>query len=109
MQSSQSPLPQGLWAVEAADDGQLVGGATLLPFGPGDLQLVMRWQLSQVKISAKRVLISSSPRPAGACERAPGSHDIAVGCVNTAHEGMEGVARWAALARRCCLKSSQWT
>jgi hypothetical protein len=36
MQSSQSPLPQRLWAVEAADDGQLLGGATLLPFGPGD-------------------------------------------------------------------------
>ncbi|WP_206751661.1 GNAT family N-acetyltransferase [Kribbella sp. VKM Ac-2500] len=33
VQSSQSSLPQGLWAVEAADDGQLVG-ATLLPFGP---------------------------------------------------------------------------
>ncbi|MFL6054376.1 MAG: GNAT family N-acetyltransferase, partial [Actinoallomurus sp.] len=29
LQSSQSPVPQGLWAVEAADDGQLLGGATL--------------------------------------------------------------------------------
>jgi RimJ/RimL family protein N-acetyltransferase len=31
--------------VEAADDGQLLGGATLLPFGPGDPQLVMGWHL----------------------------------------------------------------
>jgi RimJ/RimL family protein N-acetyltransferase len=45
MQSSQSPLPQRLWAVEAADDGQLLGGAPLLPFGPGDPQLVMGWHL----------------------------------------------------------------
>jgi RimJ/RimL family protein N-acetyltransferase len=45
LQSSQSPLPQGLWAVEAADDGQLLGGATLLPFGPRDPQLVMGWHL----------------------------------------------------------------
>ncbi|WP_426244708.1 GNAT family N-acetyltransferase [Nocardioides sp. LHG3406-4] len=45
LESSQSPLPQGLWAVEAADDGQLLGGATLLPFGPRDPQLVMGWHL----------------------------------------------------------------
>jgi RimJ/RimL family protein N-acetyltransferase len=45
LQSSQSPLPQGLWAVEAADDGRLLGGATLLPFSPRDPQLVMGWHL----------------------------------------------------------------
>lgn len=45
LQSSRSPLPQGRWAVEAADDGQLLGGATLLPFGPRDPQLVMGWHL----------------------------------------------------------------
>lgn len=45
LQSSQSPVPQGLWAVEAADDGQLLGGATLLPFGPRDPRLVMGWHL----------------------------------------------------------------
>jgi RimJ/RimL family protein N-acetyltransferase len=45
LQSSQSPVPQGLWAVEAADDGQLLGGATLLPFSPRDPQLVMGWHL----------------------------------------------------------------
>jgi hypothetical protein len=41
LQSSQSPVPQGLWAVEAADDGQLLGGATLLPFSPRDPRFVM--------------------------------------------------------------------
>jgi hypothetical protein len=41
LQSSQSPLPQGLWAVEAADDGQFLGSATLLPFSQRDPQLVM--------------------------------------------------------------------
>jgi hypothetical protein len=41
LQSSRSPLPQGLWAVEAADDGQLLGGATLLRFSQRDPQLVM--------------------------------------------------------------------
>jgi RimJ/RimL family protein N-acetyltransferase len=45
LQSSQSPVPQGLWAVEAADDGRLLGGATLLPFSPHDPQLVMGWHL----------------------------------------------------------------
>jgi RimJ/RimL family protein N-acetyltransferase len=43
--SSQSPVPQGMWAVEAAEDGQLLGGATLLPFSPRDPQLVMGWHL----------------------------------------------------------------
>lgn len=45
LQSSQSPLPCGLWAVEAADDGQLLGGATLLPFSLREPQLVMGWHL----------------------------------------------------------------
>jgi RimJ/RimL family protein N-acetyltransferase len=45
LQSSQSPEPQGRWAVEAVDDGQLLGGATLLPFAPHDPRLVMGWHL----------------------------------------------------------------
>lgn len=45
LQSSQSPVPQGLWAVEAAADGELLGGATLLPFDPRDPRLVMGWHL----------------------------------------------------------------
>lgn len=45
LESSQSPVPQGLWAVESAEDGRLLGGATLLPFGPHDPQLVMGWHL----------------------------------------------------------------
>jgi RimJ/RimL family protein N-acetyltransferase len=45
LRSSQSPPPQGLWAVEAADDGRLLGGATLLPFSSRDPQLVMGWHL----------------------------------------------------------------
>lgn len=45
LQSAQSPFPQGLWAVEAAADGQLLGGATLLPFGSRHPQLVMGWHL----------------------------------------------------------------
>ena len=43
--SVRSPVPHGLWAVEAADDGHLLGGATLLPFSPRDRQLVMAWHL----------------------------------------------------------------
>lgn len=46
LRSARSPIPQGLWAVEAIDDGRLLGGATLLPFGPRDPQLVMGWHLS---------------------------------------------------------------
>jgi len=45
LRSSQSPLPAGLWAVEAADDGRLLGGATLLPFSRRQPQLVMGWHL----------------------------------------------------------------
>ena len=45
LQSSCSPVPQGLWAVEAVDDGRLLGGATLLPFSVRDPELVMGWHL----------------------------------------------------------------
>lgn len=45
LESSRSPVPQGLWAVEAADDGRLLGGATLRAFSPRDPQLVMGWHL----------------------------------------------------------------
>lgn len=44
--SAHSPVPQGLWAVEATDDGELLGGATLLPFSPRDPWLVMGWHLA---------------------------------------------------------------
>ncbi|MBE1876536.1 GNAT family N-acetyltransferase [Myceligenerans pegani] len=43
--SSRRPVPQGMWAVESADDGRVLGGATLLPFGPHAPQLVMGWHL----------------------------------------------------------------
>ncbi|NJP95476.1 GNAT family N-acetyltransferase [Nonomuraea sp. FMUSA5-5] len=45
LRSSRSPVPQGMWAVEAADDGRLLGGATLLSFSPRDPRLVMGWHL----------------------------------------------------------------
>jgi RimJ/RimL family protein N-acetyltransferase len=45
LQSSSSPVPQGLWAVEDVNDGRLLGGATLLPFSVGDPELVMGWHL----------------------------------------------------------------
>lgn len=45
LQSSQSPVPWGLWAVESTDDGRLLGGATLLPFSQRHPQLVMGWHL----------------------------------------------------------------
>jgi len=45
LRSSQAPVPTGLWAVEAADDGRLLGGATLLPFSLRRPQLVMGWHL----------------------------------------------------------------
>lgn len=45
LQSSGTPVPQGLWAVEDADDGRLLGGATLLPFSVDDPELVMGWHL----------------------------------------------------------------
>ena len=44
-QSSRRPVPQGLWAVEAAEDGRLVAGATLLPFSSAVPELVMGWHL----------------------------------------------------------------
>lgn len=43
--SAKTPVPQGLWAVEAVNDGQLVGGASLLPFSPSEPDLVMGWHL----------------------------------------------------------------
>lgn len=45
LESSERPVPQGRWAVEAADDGRLLGGASLLPFSPRDPRLVMGWHL----------------------------------------------------------------
>lgn len=45
LQSSQSPVPAGLWAVEAVADGRLLGGATLLPFSRRDPRLVLGWHL----------------------------------------------------------------
>src|SRR3954454_19651220 len=43
LQSSGTPVPQGLWAVEDAEDGRLLGGATLLPFSVENPELVMGW------------------------------------------------------------------
>jgi hypothetical protein len=45
LRSSKSPLPQGLRAVEAADDARTLGGATLLTFSARDPRLVMGWHL----------------------------------------------------------------
>ena len=38
--------PAGRWAVEALDDGRLVGGVVLLPMPPGDEDLELGWLLS---------------------------------------------------------------
>lgn len=43
--SSESRPPVGRWAVEAADDAELLGGATLLPFSHDDPRLTMGWHL----------------------------------------------------------------
>jgi len=43
--SARRPVPQGRWAAEAADDGHLLGGATLLPFSAHASHLVMGWHL----------------------------------------------------------------
>src|SRR5258706_14264579 len=37
--------PAGRWAIERRDDGQLVGGAFLLPLPPGRDDLEMGWQV----------------------------------------------------------------
>lgn len=37
-------FPEGRWAIERRDDGSVVGGAELLPFGGSD-RLFMGWQL----------------------------------------------------------------
>jgi RimJ/RimL family protein N-acetyltransferase len=37
--------PAGRWAIERRDDGQVVGGAILLPLPPGRDDLEMGWQL----------------------------------------------------------------
>jgi RimJ/RimL family protein N-acetyltransferase len=38
--------PAGRWAVEALDDGRLLGGVVLLPMPPGDEDLELGWLLS---------------------------------------------------------------
>ena len=45
LQASRSPLPQGRWAVESAQEGELIGGATLLARGQSESELVMGWHL----------------------------------------------------------------
>jgi RimJ/RimL family protein N-acetyltransferase len=37
--------PAGRWAIERRDDGQVVGGAILLPLPPDKVDLEMGWQL----------------------------------------------------------------
>jgi RimJ/RimL family protein N-acetyltransferase len=39
------PAPAGRWAMEARDDGRLVGGAALLPLPPGDEDSEVGYQL----------------------------------------------------------------
>jgi RimJ/RimL family protein N-acetyltransferase len=39
--------PAGRWAVEALDDGRLVGGVALLPLPPGDEDLELSYQVLQ--------------------------------------------------------------
>lgn len=40
------PAPAGRWAIERREDGQLLGGAILLPLPPGQEDLEVGWQLN---------------------------------------------------------------
>jgi len=44
-ESDALDLPAGRWAIERRDDGQVIGGAVLLPLPPGDEDLEMGWAL----------------------------------------------------------------
>jgi RimJ/RimL family protein N-acetyltransferase len=43
-EDGRMPAPAGRWAIERRDDGDVVGGATLLPLPPDD-EFEMGWQL----------------------------------------------------------------
>lgn len=40
------PVPAGRWAIERREDGQVLGGAILLPLPPGQEDLEVGWQLN---------------------------------------------------------------
>lgn len=44
-ESARLPAPAGRWAIERTSDGQVIGGALLLPLPPGREDLEVGWQL----------------------------------------------------------------
>jgi RimJ/RimL family protein N-acetyltransferase len=44
-ESIRLPAPAGRWAIERNTDGQVIGGAILLPLPPGQEDLEIGWQL----------------------------------------------------------------
>lgn len=44
-ESARLPAPAGRWAIQRTSDGQLIGGAVLLPLPPGNEDLEIGWQL----------------------------------------------------------------
>ncbi|WP_236790900.1 GNAT family N-acetyltransferase [Amycolatopsis sp. GM8] len=44
-ETARTPLPAGRWAIERRGDGQVIGGAILLPLPPGNEDLEIGWQL----------------------------------------------------------------
>lgn len=44
-ESTRLPAPAGRWAIERTSDGQVIGGALLLPLPPGREDLEVGWQL----------------------------------------------------------------
>lgn len=44
-ESVRLPAPAGRWAIQRHDDGQVIGGAVLLPLPPGEEDLEIGWQL----------------------------------------------------------------
>ncbi|MEV6717568.1 GNAT family N-acetyltransferase [Lentzea sp. NPDC051208] len=44
-ESARLAAPAGRWAVEREDDGQVIGGALLLPLPPGQEDLEVGWQV----------------------------------------------------------------
>jgi len=46
-ENARTAAPSGRWAITAADDGRVLGGAVLLPLPPGGEDLEFGWQLRQ--------------------------------------------------------------
>lgn len=44
-ETARIALPAGRWAIQRRSDGQVIGGAILLPLPPGDEDLEIGWQL----------------------------------------------------------------